>query len=115
MTEKKFTAPDAATVKRWREDIVFTEGVRGCEFTFHTTWGIFSPRSIDEGSRLLLDHLEVKPTDDCLDVGCGYGVLGMTLAIEFNTGRVWECGPDGTLRLDLRGLQGPMEAQILGQ
>ena len=80
MTEKKYTAPDAATVQRWRNDIVFTESVRGCEFTFHSTWGIFSPRSIDEGSRLLLEHLEVLPTDDCLDVGCGYGVLGMTLA-----------------------------------
>ncbi len=72
--------PDESTVARWREDIVFTESVRGCEFNFHTTWGIFSPRSIDEGSRLLLDHLDVNPGDDCLDVGCGYGVLGMTLA-----------------------------------
>jgi 16S rRNA G1207 methylase RsmC len=80
MSEKKYTAPDKNTVARWREDIVFKESVRGCEFDFHTTWGIFSPRSIDEGSRLLLDYLEVKPTDDCLDVGCGYGVLGMTLA-----------------------------------
>jgi 16S rRNA G1207 methylase RsmC len=80
MSDRKFTAPDAATVARWREDIVFTESVRGCTFNFHTTWGIFSPRSIDEGSRLLLDHLEVGPGDDCLDVGCGYGVLGMTLA-----------------------------------
>lgn len=73
-------APDAATVARWREDIVFAESVRGCEFTFHATWGIFSPRSIDEGSRLLLDHLDINPTDDCLDVGCGYGVLGMAMA-----------------------------------
>lgn len=73
-------APDAATVARWREDIVFTDSVRGCEFRFHTTWGIFSPRAIDEGSRLLLDHLDIKPDDDCLDVGCGYGVLGMTMA-----------------------------------
>jgi 16S rRNA G1207 methylase RsmC len=80
MSEKKFTAPDAATVRRWREDIVFTEAVRGCEFTYHTTWGIFSPRSVDEGSRLLLDHLAINPDDDCLDVGCGYGVLGMTMA-----------------------------------
>lgn len=80
MTVKKASAPDAKTVARWREDIVFTEGVRDCEFTFHTTWGVFSPRSIDEGSRLLLDHLDINPTDDCLDVGCGYGVLGMTMA-----------------------------------
>ncbi|MCC6200167.1 MAG: class I SAM-dependent methyltransferase [Moraxellaceae bacterium] len=73
-------APDANTVARWREDVVFTESVRGCEFTFHTTWGIFSPRSIDDGSRLLLDHLDINPADHCLDVGCGYGVLGMTMA-----------------------------------
>lgn len=80
MSVKKASAPDAATVSRWRQDIVFRESVRGCDFAFHTTWGIFSPRAIDEGSRLLLDHLEVNPGDDCLDVGCGYGVLGMTLA-----------------------------------
>jgi 16S rRNA (guanine1207-N2)-methyltransferase len=80
VSEKKKTAPDADTVKRWRQDIVFRESVRDCDFSFHTTWGIFSPRAIDEGSRLLLDHLEIKPTDDCLDVGCGYGVLGMTMA-----------------------------------
>lgn len=80
MSEKKYVAPDATTVARWRQDHVFKESVRGCDFTFHTTWGIFSPKAIDEGSRLLLDHIEIKPTDDTMDVGCGYGVLGMTLA-----------------------------------
>lgn len=80
MSEKKFTAPDPATVKRWREDISFRESVREREFVFHSTWGIFSPRAVDEGSRLLLDHLDIQPSDDCLDVGCGYGVLGMTMA-----------------------------------
>lgn len=47
---------------------------------FHTTWGLFSPRAIDDGSRLLLDHLEVEPHYNCLDLGCGYGVLGLSLA-----------------------------------
>lgn len=80
MSEKKYTAPDAATVKRWRQDISFRESVRGCDFAFHSTWGIFSPKAIDEGSRLLLDYLDINPSDDCLDVGCGYGVLGMAMA-----------------------------------
>jgi HEAT repeat protein len=40
-------------------------------------------------------------------------LLGLTLAIEYNSGRVWECGSSGALRLDLRGLLGPMEAQVL--
>ena len=47
---------------------------------FHTTWGLFSPRAIDDGSRLLLDHLEVAASDICLDLGCGYGVLGLCMA-----------------------------------
>ena len=47
---------------------------------FQTTWGLFSPRAIDSGSHLLLDFLDISPTDDCLDMGCGYGVLGLTMA-----------------------------------
>lgn len=47
---------------------------------FHTTWGLFSPRAIDDGSRLLLDHLQLETSDDCLDLGCGYGVLGLCMA-----------------------------------
>jgi 16S rRNA (guanine1207-N2)-methyltransferase len=63
-----------------RRDIVFTESIRGVNLTYHTTWGLFSPKCVDEGSRLLLDHLEVHPEDDTLDLGCGYGPLGLTLA-----------------------------------
>lgn len=63
-----------------RRDIVFQETLRGETLTYHTTWGLFSPKGIDEGSRLLLDYLEVRETDDTLDLGCGYGPLGLTLA-----------------------------------
>lgn len=45
-----------------------------------TTWGLFSPRAVDDGSRLLLDHLDIGDDDDCLDLGCGYGVLGLSMA-----------------------------------
>ncbi|MEW8048602.1 MAG: methyltransferase, partial [Candidatus Thiodiazotropha sp.] len=44
------------------------------------TWGIFSPREIDEGTRLLVDRLRIAPTDDCLDLGCGYGPIGLYMA-----------------------------------
>jgi 16S rRNA G1207 methylase RsmC len=50
------------------------------DLRFYTTWGLFSPRAIDDGSRLLLDYLELEKTDDCLDLGCGYGVLGLCMA-----------------------------------
>ena len=71
---------DAATLARWRQDIVFKDTVLGDNYTFHSTWGIFSPENLDEGSLLLLEHVDFKATDNCLDVGCGYGVLGMVCA-----------------------------------
>jgi len=67
-------------VERLRDDLVFTEVIRGHELTFHSRWGLFSPRGIDEGTRLLLDHIEVSDDADCLDIGCGYGPIGLTLA-----------------------------------
>ena len=67
-------------VERLRADIEFNARLRGQELHFFTRFGLFSPRAVDEGTRLLLDHIEVNPTDDCLDLGCGYGAIGLTLA-----------------------------------
>jgi len=67
-------------VKKLREDIVFSETLRDIPFVFHTTWGIFSPRNIDDGTLMLLKYLEISETDDCLDLGCGYGPIGLTMA-----------------------------------
>ena len=47
---------------------------------FHSTWGLFNPRHVDEGSRLLIDQLTVQSDHRSLDVGCGYGPIGLTLA-----------------------------------
>jgi len=62
--------------RKIRQDLLIE--FRGLEL--YTTWGLFSPRAIDDGSRLLLDHLELDEADDCLDLGCGYGVLGLSMA-----------------------------------
>jgi 16S rRNA (guanine1207-N2)-methyltransferase len=69
-----------AFLDKLRQDIVFSDTLCGQHFTFHTTWGVFSPREIDEGSRMLLDYMEIGESDDCLDLGCGYGPIGMTMA-----------------------------------
>lgn len=65
---------------RLRQDIVFDATLGGHPFTFHSTWGIFSPREIDEGTRLLVEHMQVSKNDDCLDIGCGYGPIGLFMA-----------------------------------
>lgn len=66
---------------RHREDIQLTAELGGRNLILHSTWGLFSPREIDEGTLLLLGHLEVRRTDDCLDLGCGYGPIGLALAV----------------------------------
>lgn len=63
-----------------RNDIVFRETLAGVALELHATWGLFSPRGVDEGSRLLLNHVDVPEDADCLDLGCGYGPIGLTLA-----------------------------------
>lgn len=70
-----------------RRDRVFDVKLRGCVLRLHSTWGLFSPREVDEGSRLLLRHVEVTPEADCLDLGCGYGAIGLTLAALAPRGR----------------------------
>ena len=37
--------------------------------------GLFSPREINEGTRLLLADLEVAPAADCLDLGVSAGLF----------------------------------------
>jgi 16S rRNA G1207 methylase RsmC len=63
-----------------RRDIVFSASLDGEELLFHSTWGIFSPREIDEGTRLLVSYLRIEPQYDCLDLGCGYGPIGLFMA-----------------------------------
>jgi 16S rRNA G1207 methylase RsmC len=77
MTRKN---PIPLDVERLRKDIVFTERLLGHDLTFHTTWGLFSPKAIDEGTRLLLDVLDVRSDERALDLGCGYGPLGLAIA-----------------------------------
>lgn len=46
-----------------------------------STWGLFSPKAIDEGTQLLADHLgPIAPNTTALDLGCGYGPLGLAIA-----------------------------------
>jgi 16S rRNA (guanine1207-N2)-methyltransferase len=71
-----------------KQDIVFPANLRGHNLDFHSTWGLFSPTEIDEGSRMLIEEIDVKPADDTLEIGCGYGPIGLTIAKLSPQGRV---------------------------
>jgi len=55
-----------------------------------TDSGVFSPRRLDPGTRLLLDVAPPPPaTGNHLDLGCGYGPLALTIAARAPAARVW--------------------------
>ena len=51
----------------------------GQKMTFLTDAGVFSKKMIDYGSQALLRCLDFHKQESVLDVGCGYGTLGLTL------------------------------------
>ena len=51
--------------------------------TFLTDAGVFSKMMVDYGSQVLLNTLDLEPDKTLLDVGCGYGPLGLTLGKVF--------------------------------
>lgn len=62
--------------------IEFEAHLREHALKFQSTWGLFSPRKIDEGTRALLEQIELPGKATVLDVGCGYGAIGVTLGQE---------------------------------
>lgn len=47
--------------------------------------GVFSKKQIDFGSSLLLKTLVINDAKNVLDVGCGYGPIGLTIAATNST------------------------------
>ena len=53
---------------------------RKTKMRFLSDNGVFSKGGIDFGSSLLLRTIDVKDVKTLLDVGCGYGTIGLTIA-----------------------------------
>ncbi|MBH5320808.1 class I SAM-dependent methyltransferase [Paenibacillus sp. GSMTC-2017] len=67
---------------------VHSAELRGYSMKFVTDAGVFSKTGIDYGSRVLIDAMELKEDDRILDVGCGYGPIGLTAAMIAKGGHV---------------------------
>ncbi|WHY92088.1 class I SAM-dependent methyltransferase [Neobacillus cucumis] len=53
-------------------------------FRFKTDNGVFSKREVDFGSRILIEAFEMPDVEgSILDVGCGYGPIGLTMALTY--------------------------------
>ncbi len=75
-------------------EIEFRTELRSVPLTFSATWGLFSPKAIDAGTQLLIEHLDIQENDTCLDLGCGYGAIGITLAKCVQTATVYMVDKD---------------------
>jgi len=64
--------------KYWKTEL------RNHPFQFKTDRGVFSKEEVDFGSRLLVDSFSMPDTEGpVLDMGCGYGPIGLSLAKDF--------------------------------
>ncbi|HSR04784.1 MAG TPA: methyltransferase [Proteiniclasticum sp.] len=58
---------------------------------FTTSDGVFSPTAIDKGTLAMLSVVEIKDDDKVLDLGCGYGVVGITIGKIIGENKVVMC------------------------
>ena len=69
-----------------------------------TRHGLFSARALDEGTALLLRELEaLSPLPRVLDLGCGYGAIGLTLAAR------WPASHIDMVDTDIRAVEAATE------
>ncbi len=54
--------------------------IKGLPLVFETSPTLFSPESLDAGTLAMLSIVEFGPNDKVLDLGCGYGVVGIVAA-----------------------------------
>jgi 16S rRNA (guanine1207-N2)-methyltransferase len=54
--------------------------LRGKSFEFLTASSVFSKKQVDLGTRLLIEAMALPETGTVLDVGCGYGAVGIAAA-----------------------------------
>lgn len=87
MTEDHyFTASPASADERRHVTVTLA----GRELEVETAAGVFSPGHVDLGTRVLLRTVPGPPsTGDLLDLGCGWGPVALTMALEAPDARVW--------------------------
>ncbi len=86
MTEHYFT-PSPESAPAYRQ---ITARLAGRDVTVTTAAGVFSPEHVDTGTNVLLSHVPPPPPGGhLLDLGCGWGPIALTLALESPHATVW--------------------------
>jgi 16S rRNA G1207 methylase RsmC len=82
MTERKSRSEHyfAALPKSEAKFGLIRTSLRGRFFEFLTASSVFSKKRVDLGTRLLIEAMVLPETGAVLDVGCGYGAIGIAAA-----------------------------------
>ena len=61
---------------------------RGIDLRFTTDAGVFSRGEVDTGTKVLLEALPEEMGGEILDLGCGWGVIGISIARKWPAAKV---------------------------
>ncbi|KRM86793.1 class I SAM-dependent methyltransferase [Lacticaseibacillus thailandensis] len=79
--------PDVA-----HDEVTFNFPLAGHDVRLTTDSGVFSRHTVDYGSRVLIATVAQRttvPSGDVADIGCGYGPIGIALALAWPDRHVW--------------------------
>lgn len=90
--------------------------IKGVNLKFETQSGVFSPSYVDKGTLAMLALVDFEEEDKVLDLGCGYGIVGILAAKLIGPENVVMIDKD-TLAVDLSQknavLNGVSEVSVL--
>ena len=70
------------------EERFLTYQIKERDFSFISDNGVFSKNHVDMATDLLLKTIYQETKGEVLDIGCGYGVIGITLATSIKVNQV---------------------------
>lgn len=90
MAEHYFTREPTSKHKPYQLKTV----LRGKEYLFRTDAGVFARKHLDPGTKLLIESLDLSGVKAPLDLGCGYGPIGLVMARELPEATVCMSDPN---------------------
>jgi 16S rRNA (guanine1207-N2)-methyltransferase len=75
----KYTKTEDFEPEKFDVETNFEAEIKDEKLSFAACEGLFSPKELDEGSRLLIQNTELSDGEEVLDLACGYGIIGIFL------------------------------------